>query len=60
MAQIEIPNEAVIARLGAQLADALTNNAKLQVALDSALSRIDVLEAHNEELEELTVTKQEA
>lgn len=58
MAQIEIPNEAVIAKLSEQLATAIANNTRLQVALDMSLARIDVLEAHNRELEELTVTKQ--
>lgn len=58
MAQIEIPNEAVITKLSEQLATAIANNTRLQVALDMSLARIDVLEAHNRELEELTVTKQ--
>jgi hypothetical protein len=50
MAQIEVSNDEVLAKLGDQLSSAVINNTKLQVALDHALSRIDALEATNDEL----------
>jgi hypothetical protein len=57
MAQVEVPAQTVVDKLSAQLGSALADNARLQAALDIALTRIDVLESHNHELQELTTTK---
>lgn len=59
MAQVEIPSEEVIGALGNQLAEAVTNNAKLQVALNNALRRLDASEAEVERLVAIAQSEKE-